>query len=369
MFGGKGGVGKTTVSAALALKMAENGNRVLVISSDPAHSTSDSFDAQLSDTPTKIVDGLYGVEIDPSKRLRELVPILRDVIKQPLRAMGLEDLDFTSDEMMFPGLDEALAFDQLLRYVESTDYDLVIFDTAPTGHTLRFLSLPELMDTWLAKLIKMKAKLQNLKAFFTGGERTGFEEIELLKRRVGHIRRILADPALTSFYIVLIPEMMALEETRRAMKILGQYRIPVSGLVVNNIFPPEGSCEMCLSRRKVQDTYLVDIRGMGLPVTEIPLQTREVRGLDRLRDIGEYTQLRIETIRSLETREEGGEFKVSLYYPGATEDDLLLRKADGKLVIELNQVPVSAVDVPFYFEIGQARARLKGDRLTISVRR
>ena len=175
LFGGKGGVGKTTTSAATAVWLADSGLRVLLVSSDPAHSTSDSLAVEIGTEPTAIegVDGLFGLEMDPESKLSSLLPKLGKMVdgmnsKGGLGGLGglsmmldsnaKEEIDemkseIQTSEMILPGLDEALAFDELLRHVEDPNWDVIVFDTAPTGHTLRFLSLPEIIEAWSGRCL------------------------------------------------------------------------------------------------------------------------------------------------------------------------------------------------------------------------
>lgn len=164
--GGKGGVGKTTISAATALWMAKSGKKTLIISTDPAHSLSDSFGMKIGHVPTKIIENLYAVEIDPEKAVEEYKEKLKSQMDMT-QGMGLDLLEEEMDlASMSPGIDEAAAFDQFIRYMTTNEYDVVIFDTAPTGHTLRLLSFPDIMDSWVGKMIKLRKQLQAMTKMF-----------------------------------------------------------------------------------------------------------------------------------------------------------------------------------------------------------
>ena len=158
LFGGKGGVGKTSSAAASALWTAEHGRETLVISTDPAHSLSDSFDQNLSGgevIPIKGIRNLYGMEINPEKAYAEYRERTQQADTSDMGPMGnMMGLDELTD-MNAPGADEALAFSKVLEFIQECEYDLVIFDTAPTGHTLRLLGLPEMLDSFFGKIIKM----------------------------------------------------------------------------------------------------------------------------------------------------------------------------------------------------------------------
>jgi arsenite/tail-anchored protein-transporting ATPase len=176
---------------------------------------------------------------------------------QLLRSLGIsEDLELSGDDMIFPGLDEALAFDFLLKAVESQEYDVVIFDTAPTGHTLRFLSLPRLTDRWITKMIRFRDHFAKLKSFFRQKKDTSLDILDQFKKRAEHIQRFLVNEKFTSFYLVVIPEMPAVEESGRAKAILERYGIPVKGAVINNIVPENAECSLCQSRRRNQSRHL-----------------------------------------------------------------------------------------------------------------
>ena len=238
LFGGKGGVGKTTTSTSTAVGLADAGLKVLLVSSDPAHSTSDSLGVQLNSSPMEVegVPGLWGLELDPEARISDHIPKLTESLG-PL--MGGESLDMNASEMVLPGLDEAMAFDELLKHLENPDWDVIVFDTAPTGHTLRFLALPEIIEKWADKIIKMHRVTGGIRAMMFGakdGEKMK-NELDKFRRRVLHVRRILCNPDVTRFTLVTIPEKMGVNETVRAHQALAEFNLPVSGCVINRMTP------------------------------------------------------------------------------------------------------------------------------------
>ena len=153
-IGGKGGVGKTTISAATSLWCAKMGKKTLIISTDPAHSLGDSFDRLIKHVPTPITQNLEAIEIDPDRAMDEYKE------KMQRQQQYNDALGMFSDQMYMmsssPGIDEVAAFDKFMQYMTTEEYDVIIFDTAPTGHTLRLLSFPEMMDSWMGKLIKSR---------------------------------------------------------------------------------------------------------------------------------------------------------------------------------------------------------------------
>ncbi|MEJ8543113.1 TRC40/GET3/ArsA family transport-energizing ATPase [Methanothermobacter wolfeii] len=297
-IGGKGGVGKTTISAATALWMAKSGKKTLVISTDPAHSLSDSLEKEISHVPTQITENLYAVEIDPEVAMEEYQAKLRE---QAAMNPGM-GLDMLQDQMdmasMSPGIDEAAAFDQFLKYMTSDEYDIVIFDTAPTGHTLRLLSFPDLMDSWVGKMIKIRRQIGSMaKAFknilpFMGDEEEedrALQDMEATKKQINAAKAVMSDPERTSFKMVVIPEEMSIYESERAMKALEKYNIHADGVIVNQVLPEESDCEFCNARRKLQQERLKQIRERfsDQVVAEVPLLKKEAKGIDTLERIAE----------------------------------------------------------------------------------
>ncbi|MEW6427364.1 MAG: ArsA family ATPase [Thermodesulfobacteriota bacterium] len=377
LFGGKGGVGKTTTSAAVAIWAASQGFNTLVVSSDPAHSLGDSLEQRIGNLPTPVagVERLWAVELDPRQTMAELAPRLTETLEHPLKALGVdEELEMSGDDMMIPGLDEALAFDFLIRFVESQEFDMVIFDTAPTGHTLRFLSLPALTDRWITRMIRFRDQLVRLKTFFTKRKDPSLEVLEQFKRRVEHIRRFLTNGRFTSFYLVLIPELLAVEESRRARATLASYDIPLKGAVVNNIVPASTDCQLCQSRYRSQSRHLKSIRKefAGLQLAQVPLFDREIHGIAALKLVAETIMgdggLTIHCRKSMEKEydREKGLFHVRLFFPEAQKADLQLAASGSELSIGLYGI-TSRVEVPFRIDARKVKAHFQNDCLHISV--
>ncbi len=196
LFGGKGGVGKTTSSAATAIWLADSGYRVLLVSSDPAHSTSDSLEYELGSEPTPVegVDNLWGLELDPAERMSELLPKLSAALEKGLggnagnllgqqasEGIAQEMSGLNSTDLLLPGLDEALAFDKLLSFAQDPRFDALVFDTAPTGHTLRFLGLPEIIDSWAGRIIRIARLTGGIRSILMGRHQERAMQEELYK--------------------------------------------------------------------------------------------------------------------------------------------------------------------------------------------
>ena len=303
LFGGKGGVGKTTSACSTAIWLANSGLKTLIVSSDPAHSTSDSFEQELGSEPTKIdgYENLWGIELDPENRIESILPKFSGAISGgvsgPLQSMmGLQFSDISdqiepmeTSNLVLPGLDEAIAFDQLLEYVENPHYDCILFDTAPTGHTLRFLALPEILEGSIDRLIKIYRMAGGIKAMLFGRkeEEAIRNELEKFQKRVLHVRRVLEDKEITGFTLVTIPEKMAINETSRAAETLHKFGINVNGIIVNRI-TPELDHPFLISRRNVELKHISQLKEEmpDYPTIEIPLENSDIHGKNKLEKIG-----------------------------------------------------------------------------------
>ncbi len=296
MAGGKGGVGKTSSAGAMAVLSARNGYRTLVLSTDPAHSLSDSFDQNLAGgevVPIEGIDKLWGMEINTQKGMQEFQEALGSGGLGPEASMATELLGDVSG-MSPPGSDEAMAFGKMLEFLDDQSYDRVIFDTAPTGHTLKLLEMPELLDSWMGKLITMRQRLSSymssFKALLGGGqdEDTSWEKLQQTKDKIEDARKKLSNPNLTQFVVVMIPEAMAVFETQRLLSSLGQFNFPASNIIVNQLIPPNPDCAFCSKRRTMQQSNLVDIKDLfnDFDFTEVPLFDGEIRGLESITMLG-----------------------------------------------------------------------------------
>ena len=293
MFGGKGGVGKTSCAAAASLYSAQLGYKTLIVSTDPAHSLSDSFDQKLTGeaTPIKGVERLFALEIDPSQALQEFRESVDDSeASESLLQMGLGGDMF---DMTPPGIDEAIAFNKVLEFLDNPQYDVLILDTAPTGHTLRLLSLPEMMDSWLFKIISLRKRMSNLFDRFKqmlgrgGDQDQSLESLEEMKAKIERARVHLTNPEESEFVIVMIPEKMSIYESERLLRSLFAVEVPSEHIVVNMIYPEQSSCSFCSARRTMQseNLELIDEYYDEFNIARIPLFEKEIRGLDQLQEL------------------------------------------------------------------------------------
>lgn len=304
LYGGKGGVGKTTMAAATGIASATEGTDTLIVSTDPAHSLSDILSESLGSDPIRVGDmeSLWAVEIDPQEALGDAALFGEE---GGLSIPGLEDvLGMGEEGEAMPGADEAAALQHLLTLLDDDRFDRVVVDTAPTGHTLRLLELPEALDSLLGRVLQFRERLQG--AFgginpFDDGEVEGGMDLEAARERVERLRGVLQDPRRTDFRIVMEPESLSVRETRRLKESLETYGVPVGTLVVNRVMePPEAvgevdpdtfvtpdleGCSFCRRRWDVQKGALEDAQDLfrGLDVRRVPLFADEVAGRQMLR--------------------------------------------------------------------------------------
>ena len=378
LFGGKGGVGKTTTSTSTAVGLADAGLKVLLVSSDPAHSTSDSLGVQLNSSPMEVegVPGLWGLELDPEARISDHIPKLTESLG-PL--MGGESLDMNASEMVLPGLDEAMAFDELLKHLENPDWDVIVFDTAPTGHTLRFLALPEIIEKWADKIIKMHRVTGGIRAMMFGakdGEKMK-NELDKFRRRVLHVRRILCNPDVTRFTLVTIPEKMGVNETVRAHQALAEFNLPVSGCVINRMTPDLD--HEFIQTRRVNEKSNIELLQSQLPdlhLHEVELKETDIHGLESLREmsnelhgsislddgLGPFTVgLGLDVHRG--TWSEGDD--VLLHLPGIVREDLSLRSEGGTVLVGINERE-HPVSFPRPAKASEVKAKLENEVLRLT---
>jgi len=320
--GGKGGVGKTTTSCSLGIQLAKHRNKVLIVSTDPAHNLSDAFCQKIGREPTPIngFTNLSAMEIDANDDMETIQRDMAEVTGGEDENAGMSNLmaELTSS---IPGIDEAMSFSELMKQVQNMDYDVVVFDTAPTGHTLRLLSFPTILEKALGKLMELKDRFGGMigqaSALMGGGSPAAMQEaivgrLEETRAVINRVNDTFQNPDMTTFVCVCIPEFLSIYETERLVQELTKFGIDSHNLVVNQVLFPEKDAEeldewlqanksslpkeakeMCcklMARKRMQDKYIgqcFDLYGEDFHVVLMPLLDHEVRGSDKLKDFSE----------------------------------------------------------------------------------
>jgi len=291
MFGGKGGMGKTTCAAASALHLAGSraGERVLIISTDPAHSLGDSLSQKIGDNviPIRGVGNLFALEIDAPRRLEEF----KIRYKKELETIAYRGTIFDRDDiseflsLSLPGMDEMMAVFEIADIIEGGEYGLVILDTAPTGHTIRLLELPDLMLGWVDLLKLMQGRYRYIGRWLTGRyPRDKVDDfLDKLSNDVHRVKALFTDKQATEFVPVTIAEDMAIEETQRLLDVLDRLNISVKTMLVNRVAEDRG-CPFCNMRWKAQEDALSQTKQTfsNYEVVMVPLLPYEVKGVERL---------------------------------------------------------------------------------------
>lgn len=292
MFSGKGGVGKTTCASATAVHFAGLGLRTLVFSTDPAHSLADSLDLRpdRGTKPVEVAANLHMLELEAEQLLTELKQKYHDELQDLLTTGTYLDEEDAGQlvSLTLPGVDEIMGLKTVLDLVENRAYDVYIWDTAPTGHTLRLIALPGELDNWIKALARVRWKYRQVMSRLARREVNEIRDDLLLsmKKAVQRVSRIITDPGQCQFTGVTIPESMAVEETKRLRDSLRRYGIGLSKLIVNNVAPADSGCAFCRARYRQQAVYLSNIRKIftDCRVQQIPQFSEEIKGMVRLKE-------------------------------------------------------------------------------------
>ena len=297
-FGGKGGLGKTTFSAATAYWLAKRGHRVLVFSVDPQASLSDIFERDIfGKGAVEIMPGLFAQEIDADRHIREY----QEEIRQKIRDMyGLDEIpeeieNYIQAAAAEPAMEESAIFDAVVDIVIGAEYDYYIYDLVPLGHALYYLSMASVYDQWIDKITALRAQMQEYAQVAAMLERKGeseedqiLAELQYIKQRINTSSGILTDRDRTAFFFVVTPEEMIIIDTLKASKLFAKYEVPICGYIVNRVIPPElarqNIPEYLRRRIEMQERYLMQIdETFGNQVlTQVPEFERDITGLDMI---------------------------------------------------------------------------------------
>jgi len=348
LYTGKGGVGKTSVAAASALLCAQRGYRTIVLSTDIAHSLADAFALPLGPEPVKIAGNLWGQEPDVFFNVQKYWRTIQSYVAELFSWHGLDEV--MAEEMtILPGMDELGSLLWIADHVDDAQYDVIVVDAAPTGETLRLLSLPEASRWWVERIAPLGRRVTRL----GGGllermvglpvpDSDVFDAAERLLRRLEHVHQLLADPDRTSVRVVLTLEQISIAEAERSFTYFHLFGYP-SDLVVANRVLPEGTGAYFERWRAAQQRYLplVEQSFAPVPVRTIPLFETEMVGVELLRELGralfgddDPTEI-LYRGRPYRVQREDGRYVLSLELPFTSREEISLSRRSDELMLQV----------------------------------
>jgi arsenite-transporting ATPase len=359
LFSGKGGVGKTSLSAATGTRLAELGYRTLVMSVDPAHSLADAFDldsglfGRKTAEPCRIADRLWIHEVNIQNEIKRNWRQIWSYVSSLLRTSGLGEVE--AEEMaIFPGMEELSALLYVNDWHKEKRYDVVVLDCAPTGESLRFVAMPTTMKWYMQHIFHFERGL--LRAVRPIAKRVApfqlpsdslFASVKDLFDRVEGIDQLLEDPRVTSVRLVTNAEKMVVRETQRAFVYFSLHGLTVDQVLVNRVLPDEVEGPFFREWRRIQENCLEEIKSYfdPIPIRQVPLFRHQVLGLDVIRELaremfpqGEDPAAIIRTERPYSFRKRDGRYEVRLHAPFAAKAEISLFKKGEDLVLEVGTV-------------------------------
>lgn len=349
VFTGKGGVGKTSIAAITACKIAEEGKKVLIMSTDEAHSLSDSFNLKLTNEPTEISKNLFGMEIDVVKENEVIWGNLQGYLKDLVTAKSEETIE-SEELLVFPGFQELISLIKIKQFADENSFDVLIVDCAPTGETMSLLKFPDLFKTFMEKVFPMKRKAAKIAGPIV--EKTikipmpddeTMNEIELLYDKIDGLHKLMLDKTRTSIRIVTTPEKIVVTEAKRSFSFLHLFNYNVDAIIVNKIFP-ESSIDGYFSIwKEKQNQGIKDIEDSfrGIPVFKMELMETELRGYNTLKKMGMvlFNNKHIEEVlfkeKIFEIIKEENKNVLAVYLPTVNKDELNLYQKGDELIISI----------------------------------
>jgi arsenite-transporting ATPase len=379
LYTGKGGVGKTSVAAATALRAARLGHRTLVMSTDAAHSLGDSFDMPLGGEPVPIVDNLWGQELDVFREIDRHWGILQDWLKVLMAWRGLDEV--VAEEMaVLPGMEELAGLLHLINHYNQGKYDVIVVDCAPTGETLRLLSFPDVARWWMHRIFPIervaariaRPVLRRVTDLPLPNDEV-FSAVKELFAKLEDMRGILTDPATSSVRLVLNPEKMVIKEAQRTFTYLNLYGYATDLVVCNRVIPEAVSDSYFQVWKETQGRYYQQVEEAfaPLPILKAPLMEQEVVGLAMLERFGEAVYGALDPTGVLhqgqihEFRQEDGQYVLTLAVPFVTKEEISLSQVGDELVVQVGNFKRNIILPRALVGMESQGAKLEGERLSI----
>lgn len=379
LYTGKGGVGKTSIAAATAVKSAEQGNKTLVVSTDPAHSLGDSFDVKLGSEPVKINERLWAQEIDAIHEVEEGWGKVQKYFTELFTSKAVKDI--TTEELtVFPGMEDLLSLIRVLKYYKEERFDVIIIDCAPTGETLALLSFPEMLRWWMEKLFPIKRKAIKiagpvaeslLKIPMPSGQ--VLDEIDNMYYQLDEMKKIFSDRAVTSIRIVVNPEKMVIKEAQRSFTYLNIYDFNVDAIVVNRVIPENVQDDYFKVWKDIQRKYKDEIIQSfePIPIYYAPLFETEVVGIKMLhRMAGEIFKGEDPTTikfngRAQRVDKDGEDYVMTIEMPFIDKEDLSLNQKGDQLIIKAGSIKRNITLPRTLLDLSIRKAKFEEEKLKI----
>jgi arsenite-transporting ATPase len=352
LFTGKGGVGKTTLAAATALRSARRGYRTLIISTDAAHSLSDSFEVDLENTPKKIIPNLFGQEVNALEEIERKWGEIKTYLMALFASQGVDTIE-AEELSVFPGMEELFSLMEIRRYNQTSDYDVIIVDCAPTGDTLRLLSAPEITGWYLKHIFpiqrtaaKAVRPVANRILPFPFPDDSVFETMKKLTSQLAEMKEILEDNQKTSIRLVINAEKMVIKEAQRAYTFFSLFGYGVDLIIVNRLLPPSVEDPYFAKWKNIQETYMHQIEESfsPVPILTAELYSQEIVGMTLLEKMAESVYHEADPARlffaqkPIRIEKEDGKFVLSLHLPFAEKADLDLTQKGEELFIRVGAI-------------------------------
>ncbi len=379
LFTGKGGVGKTSVTAATAVRCADLGYKTIVMSTDPAHSLGDSFNMEIGDKPKELGKNLFGLEIDVHEELRRNWGKIQSFIKKNLMAVAKFNDLIAEEFAVFPGMEELFSLLRLKGFYDKREYDVALLDCSPTASTMRMLSFPDIVEWYMEKFFHVERKIMKMvrpvlkpmiDVELPNDEIYG--TIEILYQNIDGIKEILSNDKISSMRLVMNPEKMVYKESQRAYAYLNLFGFPVDAVVVNRVFP-SGAGHYLHRWQDIQSRYLKEIEESfaPLPILKSNFKDVEVVGIERLREMAselygdrDPTGVFVSE-RPIMLTQQNGSYCLSLYLPTADEKDLEVHLYKHELIIRLGSYRRSVLLPRAVVDKELLRAVFEGKRLNV----
>jgi arsenite/tail-anchored protein-transporting ATPase len=350
LFTGKGGVGKTTVASATALRIAKSGSKTLVMSTDPAHSLGDAFGCALGPSPMEVAPNLCAEQVDPQARLEENWREIQEHAIAVLNWAGLADVE-AEELSVIPGLDEIFSLADVKRHYDEGPYDVMVVDCAPTGETLRLLSLPDIIQWYMERIFPIERRVvgalrpvaKRVTSFPLPGEDV-YAAVRRFYDRLDGVRRILIDEGTTTVRLVVNPERMVIAEAKRTFTYLNLFGYRVDAVILNRVLPEEISDPYFARWKEIQAEHIQTIReSFGpVPLLDARLRSQELTGAELLADLGDELYGEADAGGVLFSddpmtiaRRSDDKYVMTLRLPFATKEDLDLARKEDELFVRV----------------------------------